>query len=103
MFYEAIHAAVPPLLKAVWRPTVLGRENVPKEGGVILASNHLRLPSSQPYSNLDIFAVASQEGFYGHFLLAGRLEALNEQRIGSAADNELFVFGASYTWRERFF
>lgn len=32
---------VGPWLKAVWRPYVEGAENVPKHGGVILASNHL--------------------------------------------------------------
>ncbi|MEY9948227.1 lysophospholipid acyltransferase family protein [Kitasatospora sp. GAS1066B] len=30
-----------PLAKAVYRPTVEGLENVPRKGGVILASNHL--------------------------------------------------------------
>ncbi|NHA67893.1 1-acyl-sn-glycerol-3-phosphate acyltransferase [Phycicoccus sp. CMS6Z-2] len=33
----------------LWRPTVTGRENVPREGGVILASNHL--------SFIDSFAI----------------------------------------------
>lgn len=30
-----------PILKAIWRPWVVGRENIPKSGGAILASNHL--------------------------------------------------------------
>ncbi|MBS46038.1 MAG: 1-acyl-sn-glycerol-3-phosphate acyltransferase [Nocardioides sp.] len=38
--YQALHTVVPPLAKAVWRPTVEGLENVPDSGGVILASNH---------------------------------------------------------------
>ena len=46
MFYQVLHSAVPPLLKAVWRPTVLGVGNVPKHGGVILASNHLSFVDS---------------------------------------------------------
>jgi 1-acyl-sn-glycerol-3-phosphate acyltransferase len=29
------------LLKVVWRPVVVGRENIPPDGPVILASNHL--------------------------------------------------------------
>ncbi|WP_370864497.1 lysophospholipid acyltransferase family protein [Nocardioides agariphilus] len=46
MIYEVIHAVVPPLLKAIWRPRVLGLQNVPKDGGVILASNHLSFVDS---------------------------------------------------------
>jgi 1-acyl-sn-glycerol-3-phosphate acyltransferase len=35
-----------PLLRAVWRPTVSGVENVPPTGPVILASNHLSVIDS---------------------------------------------------------
>lgn len=38
--YGVLHRVVPPLARAVWRPTVTGLENVPRTGGVILASNH---------------------------------------------------------------
>jgi 1-acyl-sn-glycerol-3-phosphate acyltransferase len=41
MLLEAMHRVVPPLARAVWRPTVHGLEHVPRTGGVILASNHL--------------------------------------------------------------
>ncbi|GAA0980044.1 1-acyl-sn-glycerol-3-phosphate acyltransferase [Nocardioides aquaticus] len=41
MLYSALHSVVPPLAKAVWRPTVTGLEHVPRSGGVLLASNHL--------------------------------------------------------------
>ena len=44
--YRVLHAVVPPLLRAVWRPTVTGGENVPRTGGVILASNHLSFADS---------------------------------------------------------
>ena len=39
-FYTVMHSVVPPLARAIWRPTVRGLENVPKTGPVILASNH---------------------------------------------------------------
>ena len=38
-----------PTAKALWRPTITGTDNVPREGGVILASNHL--------SFIDSFAI----------------------------------------------
>ncbi|MFI5625461.1 lysophospholipid acyltransferase family protein [Nocardioides sp. NPDC051685] len=44
--YRVLHAIVPPVLRAVWRPTVTGAENVPRTGGVILASNHLSFADS---------------------------------------------------------
>ncbi len=40
MLYSALHSVVPPLAKAVWRPTVTGLGHVPLSGGVLLASNH---------------------------------------------------------------
>src|SRR4051794_21146769 len=44
--YGLLHAVVPPLAKAVWRPTVTGLENVPATGPVILASNHVSFADS---------------------------------------------------------
>ena len=41
-----MHAVLPPVLKAIWRPTVRGLEHVPRTGGVILASNHLSFVDS---------------------------------------------------------
>jgi len=41
-----MHAVVPPLVKSIWRPVVTGVGNVPLEGPVILASNHLSFADS---------------------------------------------------------
>lgn len=41
MLYETLHAIVPPVAKAIWRPTVEGLGNIPREGGLLIASNHL--------------------------------------------------------------
>ncbi len=46
MLYEAMHAVVPPVARAVWRPVVEGVERVPATGPVILASNHLSFVDS---------------------------------------------------------
>jgi 1-acyl-sn-glycerol-3-phosphate acyltransferase len=40
MLYEVVHAVVPPVAKAVWRPEVIGLDKLPMTGSVIVASNH---------------------------------------------------------------
>ena len=46
MLYEVTHTVVPPLAKAIWRPTVEGLDNIPATGPVIVASNHLSFADS---------------------------------------------------------
>ncbi|MBD8868619.1 lysophospholipid acyltransferase family protein [Nocardioides donggukensis] len=46
MIYGVAHRVVQPLARAVWRPTVVGLENIPAHGGLILASNHLSFVDS---------------------------------------------------------
>src|SRR3954449_13012735 len=46
MLYTVMHSVVPPLAKAVWRPTVEGLDNLPRTGPVIVASNHLSFADS---------------------------------------------------------
>jgi 1-acyl-sn-glycerol-3-phosphate acyltransferase len=42
MFYWFMkHLVAGPLLKSIFRPWVIGLDKIPKDGGVILASNHL--------------------------------------------------------------
>ncbi|EAQ00532.1 1-acylglycerol-3-phosphate O-acyltransferase [Janibacter sp. HTCC2649] len=48
-YYWVGRTAMMSLSHAIWRPKILGKDNVPKEGGVLLASNHL--------SFIDSFAI----------------------------------------------
>ena len=42
MFYWLMkYVVIGPIVKAIWRPRIVGRRNVPAEGAAILASNHL--------------------------------------------------------------
>lgn len=49
MFYRLSRGVLKPVTHALYRPTIRGAENIPSEGGVILASNHL--------SFIDSFAI----------------------------------------------
>lgn len=44
--YGVLHAVVPPLARAIWRPRVTGLHHVPAAGPVLLASNHLSFMDS---------------------------------------------------------
>ena len=47
MFYWFMkHLVAGPLLKSIFRPWVIGHENIPSSGGAILASNHLSVIDS---------------------------------------------------------
>jgi 1-acyl-sn-glycerol-3-phosphate acyltransferase len=46
VLYDVLHTIVPPLARAVWRPTIEGIEHVPMSGPVLIASNHLSFADS---------------------------------------------------------
>ena len=46
MFYWLMKYVVGPIVKAIFRPWVVGRRNIPIEGAAILASNHLSFADS---------------------------------------------------------
>ena len=47
MFYWLIkYVVIGPIVKAIWRPWIVGRRNVPETGAAILASNHLSVMDS---------------------------------------------------------
>jgi 1-acyl-sn-glycerol-3-phosphate acyltransferase len=62
------HIVAGPLLKGLFRPWVVGAENVPRTGGVILASNHLSVIDSvflPLYLDRRISFLAKSEYFTG--------------------------------------
>jgi 1-acyl-sn-glycerol-3-phosphate acyltransferase len=68
MFYTALHTAVPPLARAIWRPVVEGSAHVPLEGPVLLASNHLSFADSvviPVVAPREVVFLAKQEYFTG--------------------------------------
>lgn len=69
MFYWFMkHIVAGPLLKTLFRPWVVGAENVPRTGGVILASNHLSVIDSvflPLYLDRRISFLAKSEYFTG--------------------------------------
>jgi 1-acyl-sn-glycerol-3-phosphate acyltransferase len=46
VFYWVVKAILTPILRSLFRPWVDGAENIPTEGGAILASNHLSFSDS---------------------------------------------------------
>lgn len=68
LLYRVLHAVVPAMLNALYRPKVEGAEHVPAEGPAILASNHLSaldvifMPAAIPRP---VYFVAKSEYFSG--------------------------------------
>lgn len=42
LFYKIVRPIVGVIFKILYRPTIVGRENIPKTGGVVLAGNHTK-------------------------------------------------------------
>lgn len=49
LFYRGARAVATPLVRLFWNPRITGLENVPREGGFVVASNHL--------ANIDSFVI----------------------------------------------
>ncbi|NNG38108.1 1-acyl-sn-glycerol-3-phosphate acyltransferase [Flexivirga sp. ID2601S] len=66
--YLGSRLTVAPLLRAIWRPHVEGARNVPRRGGVLIASNHLSFVDSVVIplcSPRKVFFLAKAEYFTG--------------------------------------
>ncbi|MDO5501615.1 MAG: lysophospholipid acyltransferase family protein [Actinomycetia bacterium] len=81
MFFRAVRQVLIPLSHAVYRPTITGREHVPRSGGVLLASNHL--------SFIDSFAIPLAAPRPVNFL--AKSDYFTGPGIGGALRRELFT------------
>ncbi|MFV0461695.1 MAG: lysophospholipid acyltransferase family protein [Nostocoides sp.] len=80
MLYGAISSVLRPLAHAAYRPTILGTDNVPLRGGVIMASNHL--------SFIDSFAIPLAAPRQVSFL--AKAEYFTGSGIGGSLRRHLF-------------
>lgn len=81
VFFRAVRHALIPLSHAVFRPTIIGRENVPRSGGVLLASNHL--------SFIDSFTIPLASPRPVSFL--AKSDYFTGSGVGGALRRELFT------------
>ena len=89
-----------PIEKAIWRPWVVGRRNIPKTGGAILASNHLSFADSiflplmidRPVSFLaksDYFTGKGVKGFLTRLFFKGTGQLPIDRSGGKASEASL--------------
>jgi len=92
--------ALGPLLKLIFRPWAEGTENVPREGAVILASNHLSysdwlfmplvIPRRVTYvAKAEYFEGAGVKGFFQRGFFRGAGQVPIDRSSGSAAANAI--------------
>lgn len=81
VLFRAVRQVLIPLSHAAYRPTILGKGNVPKSGGVLLASNHL--------SFIDSFAIPLAAPRPVHFL--AKSDYFTGPGVGGAFRRELFT------------
>ena len=89
-----------PIVKAIWRPWVVGRRNIPQTGGAILASNHLSFADSiflplmidRPVSFLaksDYFTGKGIKGFLTKLFFKGTGQLPIDRSGGKASEASL--------------
>ena len=89
-----------PIVKAIWRPWVVGRRNIPHTGGAILASNHLSFADSiflplmidRPVSFLaksDYFTGKGIKGFLTKLFFRGTGQLPIDRSGGKASEASL--------------
>lgn len=98
-YYWVSRTAIMSLAHAIWRPTIVGKENVPQDGGVLLASNHLSfidsfaIPVAAPrkvsfLAKAEYFTGTGIKGrFVRGFMEAGDAIPVDRESSGAAKDS----------------
>lgn len=98
-YYWVSRTAIMSLANAIWRPTIVGKENVPQDGGVLLASNHLSfidsfaIPVAAPrkvsfLAKAEYFTGTGIKGrFVRGFMEAGDAIPVDRESSGAAKDS----------------
>lgn len=82
-----------PPLRMMWRPTVRGIDNIPREGGVILAANHLSVVDSIVVPIVcprPVYYLAKDE-YFRHRLLGPLLTGLNNIPVNRGVGREALL------------
>ena len=84
MWYWIVKAILSPILRTLFRPRVEGLENIPAEGGAILASNHLSFSDSifLPLVVPRRITFLAKSDYFTSGGLKGRLKAGFFKRVG---------------------
>jgi 1-acyl-sn-glycerol-3-phosphate acyltransferase len=91
--YTVGKATLAPALRMVWRPKVRGLDNIPREGGVILAANHLSVVDSIVVPVVcprPVYYLAKAE-YFQHRLLGPLLTGLNNIPVNRSGGREALL------------
>lgn len=91
--YSVGKATVAPVLRLAWRPKVRGLGNIPREGGVILAANHLSVVDSIVVPIVcprPVYYLAKAE-YFDHRVLGPLLTGLNNIPVNRGVGREALL------------
>jgi 1-acyl-sn-glycerol-3-phosphate acyltransferase len=91
--YSVGKATLAPVLRLAWRPKVGGLDNIPREGGVILAANHLSVVDSIVVPIVcprPVYYLAKDE-YFRHRLLGPLLTGLNNIPVNRGVGREALL------------
>jgi 1-acyl-sn-glycerol-3-phosphate acyltransferase len=91
--YSVGKATLAPAVRLVWRPKIRGVENIPREGGVILAANHLSVVDSivVPIAcPRPVYYLAKAE-YFDHRVLGPLLTGLNNIPVNRGVGREALL------------
>jgi 1-acyl-sn-glycerol-3-phosphate acyltransferase len=91
--YSVVKVLFAPPLRLLWRPKVSGLDNIPREGGVILAANHLSVVDSIVVPTVcprPVYYLAKAE-YFDHRVLGPLLTGLNNIPVNRGVGREALL------------